>query len=108
MLLGPWKKPKPKAQQLGESAARHAFVEDLGAAGRMIPTPAVLLRMLTWLAFPDAFESQVPDPEVRAQLRTLADEAQHAADTTQALRLLANALKARLCIEDLRKIAGGL
>jgi hypothetical protein len=78
----------------------------------MIPTPPALLTVLTWMALPDVFEAQVPNPEIRAQIQelllALAKEAGHATNATQALILLADALTAWLSPEELKKIAGGL
>ncbi|WP_243301280.1 hypothetical protein [Geothrix oryzisoli] len=74
----------------------------------MIPTPAALLRVLTWMAFPEVFEAQVPDPAAREFMRKLAEKSRHATSTTEALTVLANELKERLSPEVLRKVAGGL
>jgi hypothetical protein len=74
----------------------------------MIPTPAALLRTLTWLAFPEVFEAQVPDPAAREFLRKLAEKSRHATSTAEALTILAKELSERVSPEVLRKIAGGL
>jgi hypothetical protein len=87
----PWNTKRPKAQK------QH-----------MIATPAALLRVLTWLAFPEVFEVQVPDPKTRAGLRGLAEKAAHSTSSAQALKILADELTQNVHPEVLRELAGGL